>query len=146
MKVTVKKPRDARLKGKIQHYFFLKNDNSSYSKTHVCYPNTNHCLGLIRGGRLRRTADYSYLMEPIAGYSSYLTGLYTKPISIRYSGPFDEVCIDFEPFGIESLTGTPLSGSEFLENPVEELFNRQADPFYERIFVQRDPEATGKSD
>ncbi|MCB1023280.1 MAG: hypothetical protein KDB79_02750, partial [Acidobacteria bacterium] len=101
MRVELIRPRNALLRKYIQYFFFISNSQEDYDKTHICYPNTNYCLGLLKGSRLHRLSDTNFEVVPSTSYRSYLTGIYQKPINVSYQGRFDEVCIDFEPLGLE---------------------------------------------
>ena len=103
-------------------------------KTHISYPNTNYCLGLQKGSKLVRVSDAEYEVLPSGNYRSYLTGIYQKPISIHYRGGFSEVCIDFEPLGLEMLTGVKISDNTFIPDVIEAAFPQYLSEIYDLAF------------
>ena len=138
MLATLVKPQSRFLRRYIQYFFFIYNSDEGYTKTHVCYPNTNYCLGLHKGSRLLRLSETEYNVIPSNNYQSYLTGIYQKPINVRYKGAFEEVCIDFEPLGLEMLTGTRISPNVFLENALSLAFPRLQSEIYSAAFSDAD--------
>ena len=139
MKVKLIKPTNKFLRQFIQYFFFIKNDDEKYNKTHVCYPNTNYCLGLHKGNRLVKLSDTDYKVLPSNNYHSYLTGIYQKPINVHYEGSFSEVCIDFEPLGLEVLTGEKVSTSVFVGDVIELAFPQYRSTIYDLAFGNENP-------
>ncbi len=139
MKTIVIYPQSTALRKYVQYFLFIRNEDPSYDNKHVCYPNTNSCIGLHKGNRLIETRSGYYQMDKVSGYSSYLTGIYKTPITIHARGVFDEVCIDFEPLGLEQLTGVKLSNYPFLNNVVEDALHHQWKGIQETVFSYPDP-------
>lgn len=127
-------PQNDFLKRFVKYFLFQKNTDPNYNKKHISYPNTNHCIGLFKGSRLVQITDYLYNVEPFEGYHSYLTGLYDKPVSFSFKGEFDEICIDFEPLGIEMLTGYKISHLKFINHIIEEVFDKLWSDIYPSVF------------
>ena len=134
MKVELIRPKNELLRQFIQYFFFIKNDDEKYDKTHVCYPNTNYCLGLHKGNKLVKLSETDYKVLPSKNYQSYLTGIYQKPINVHYQGSFSEVCIDFEPMGLEMLTGVKISNNVFVQDAIELAFPNYKSKIYDLAF------------
>jgi len=81
MKTIVIYPKNRLLKKYIKYFLFIQNSDSKYTKKHVCYPNTNHCLGLHKGNKLIKVSEDEYSIIKSSGYHSYLTGIYSRPIT-----------------------------------------------------------------
>ncbi len=140
MKVELIRPKSNFLRQFIQYFFFIKNDDEKYNKTHICYPNTNYCLGLHKGKKKAQFSDTDYKVLPSSNYQSYLTGIYQKPINVHYQGKFSEVCIDFEPLGLEMLTGVKISDKVFLQDVIELAFPKSFSGIYESAFSNKKPQ------
>lgn len=134
MKVELIRPKSEFLRQFIQYFFFIKNNDEKYNKTHICYPNTNYCLGLHKGNKTVKLSDNNYKVSPANNYQSYLTGIYQKPINVHYKGIFNEVCIDFEPLGLEMLTGIKISDNVFVQDVVELAFPQYKSVIYDLAF------------
>ena len=134
MKVELIKPKNEFLRQFIQYFFFIKNDDEKYNKTHICYPNTNYCLGLHKGKKTVQISETDYKVLPSKRYESYLTGIYQKPINVHYQGRFSEVCIDFEPLGLEMLTGIQVSNNVFVQDIIELAFPQYKSKIYDSAF------------
>ncbi len=139
MKTTLIVPQNQLLRKFIQYFFFITNDDKNYDKTHICYPNTNYCLGLHKGNKLTRLSDSDYKVLPSDNYESYLTGIYQKPIKVRYKGAFREVCIDFEPLGLEMLTGVMVSHKVFIQDVIDVALPRYRSRIFDLAFGNDDP-------
>jgi len=139
MQTTVVFPKHPLLHSYIQYFLFIKNDDPDYSKIHICYPNTNYCLGLHKGNRLVPFSDHQFMLAPSPNFHSYLTGIYRTPITIQSSGVFDEVCIEFEPMGLEMLTGLPFSEVHFLSEPVQQFSPTQQNELFRAAFEKKTP-------
>jgi AraC-like DNA-binding protein len=139
MKATLIQPNNKFLRQFIQYFFFIKNDSENYSKIHISYPNTNYCLGLYKGNKIVKISETEYEVLPSDNYRSYLTGIYQKPIQIHYQGSFNEVCIEFEPLGLEMLTGVELSNNIFVEDIIELAFPKSHFNLYDPAFRSNDP-------
>lgn len=139
MQTTVIFPKHPLLRSYIQYFLFIKNEDPEYSKIHICYPNTNHCLGLHKGNRLSALSGHQFRIMPSPNDHSYLTGIYRTPIAIQSSGVFDEVCIEFEPMGLEMLTGLPFSNVRFLTEPAQQLPPAQQDGLFRAAFNEKKP-------
>lgn len=140
MQATIVYPKHKLIKQYIQYFLFIKNDDPHYRKCHICFPNTNSCIGLHKGNKLLPVSETDYSLVSAPGYHSYLTGIYQKPLSIHSSGPFNEVCIDFEPLGIEMLTGQKMSIFTFLDEVIESVFPNHWQAIYEAAFAAGNPQ------
>lgn len=140
MKVKLVKPRSKFLRQFIQYFFFIKCEDEKYQKTHISYPNTNYCLGLHKSNKLIKSSDTSYQIFFSNDYQSYLTGIYQKPISLHYQGKFNEVCIEFEPMGLEILTEIKMSDNVFMQDAVEQAFPKSYSKLYDLAFSSRNPD------
>lgn len=134
METTIIYPKSNFLKSYIKYFLFIKNDNPNYNQKHISYPNTNHCLGLYKKSKLIETSKYEYAVVESNNYHSYITGIYKKPLTFHFSGIFDEICIDFEPLGIEFLTGYKVSDTKFLNSVIENLFHSNWQGIYSEAF------------
>ena len=75
MKTKIVYPKNSLLKEVIQYFLFItKNDDEII--TQLCYPNTNHCLSIIKGGEMMEVNKNEYHILPSTKNSSYLTGIY----------------------------------------------------------------------
>lgn len=139
MNTTIVYPTNKEIKKYIKYFFFIKNDDENYCNKHISYPNTNHCLGLLKNSQLIGTSDDDYTVSTKEGYHSYLTGIYTRPIRFNYSGVFDEICIDFEPLGLECFTNCQVSNIRFINSAIENLFSIAWHNIYHIAFKFDDP-------
>ena len=139
MVTTIIKPKSDFLSQFIQYFFFIKSEDENYDKTHISYPNTNYCLGLNKGNKLEKISDTEYKVLPSNNYQSYLTGIYQKPIHLQYKGSFNEVCVEFEPMGLEMLTGVKISSNIFVQDAVELAFPKWHSELYEIAFSSNNP-------
>lgn len=139
MNTTIIYPKNKEIRKYIKYFLFIKNDNGNYCNKHISYPNTNHCVGLLKNSQLTETSDDDYTVSTKEGFHSYLTGIYTKPISFNYSGVFDEICIDFEPLGLECFTNCQVSNIRFINSAIENLFSKAWHNIYHIAFKFDDP-------
>ena len=131
MKTKIFYPKNTLLKELIQYFLFItKSDNEIISQ--LCYPNTNHCLSLIKGGKMVELNTNEYNILPSSKNSSYLTGIYKKPIKITTEQPYQELCINFNPMGMEAVFGENLSHNIFKNNVLEQ--NKNWEPLFEIAF------------
>lgn len=131
MKTKIVYPKNSLIKELIQYFLFItKNDNDSISQ--LCYPNTNHCLSLIKGGEMFELKANEYSILPSQKNSSYLTGIYKQPIKIITKQPYQELCINFNPMGLEAIFGVNLSQYIFKNNILSE--NKNWTPLFEIVF------------
>ncbi len=131
MKTKIVYPKNPLLKKFIQYFLFLtKGDNEMVSQ--LCYPNTNHCLSLIKGGEMIALNANEYRILPSTRNSSYLTGIYKEPIKIIAKQPYQELCINFNPLGLEAIFGEQLSQNIFKNNVLSE--NKNWNPLFEIVF------------
>lgn len=134
MNIQSIKPTSKVLKRYIKYFLFMTSEDISYNYTHTSFPNTNVCLGLFEGNRLIETSSHNYTVCKSNNYGSYLTGMYHKPITFQYNGKFSEVCIDFEPLGLEVISGQKLSSHLFLNGVIEATMSKQWEGLYKRAF------------
>ncbi|QZK89304.1 helix-turn-helix transcriptional regulator [Flavobacterium sp. CHNK8] len=131
MKTKIVYPKNPLLKKFIQYFLFLtKGDTEMVSQ--LCYPNTNHCLSLIKGGEMIALNANEYSILPSTRNSSYLTGIYKEPIKIIAKQPYQELCINFNPLGLEAIFGEQLSQNIFKNNILSE--NKNWNPLFEIVF------------
>jgi AraC-like DNA-binding protein len=131
MKTKIFYPKNPLLKEFIQYFLFItKSDNKIISQ--LCYPNTNHCLSLIRGGKMVELNTNEYSISPSTKNSSYLTGIYKQPITITTKHAYQELCINFNPMGLEAIFGEKLSQKIFKNNVLDE--NKNWTPLFETAF------------
>ncbi len=139
MNTTIVYPKNNEIRKYIKYFLFIKDNDTNYCKNHISYPNTNHCLGLLKNSRLIEESDCNFQVSNKEGYHSYLTGIYTKPISFSYSGIFDEICIDFEPLGLEYLANCEVSNLRFFNSVIENLFSKAWHDIYNVAFMVDNP-------
>ena len=131
MKTKIVYPKNPILKEFIQYFLFItKSDNEMISQ--LCYPNTNHCLSIIKGGEMVELNTNEYTVLSSSKNSSYLTGIYKQPIKITTKQPYQELCINFNPMGLEAIFGENLSQYIFKNNVLSEKINWS--PLYEIAF------------
>lgn len=131
MRTRIIYPKNPLLKELIQYFLFIsKNDNEIVSQ--LCYPNTNHCLSLIKGGKIVELNTNEYSISPSLKNSSYLTGIYKQPIKIITKQPYQELCINFNPMGLEAVFGENLSQIIFKNNVLSK--NKSWEPIFEIVF------------
>ncbi len=141
MKANLVIPKNKLLQKFIQYFFFIENADKTYENTFVCYPNTNYCLGLHRGNEVIKLSDSEYKVAISNNFHSYLSGIYQKPMSINYSGKFRGVWINFEPLGLEMLSGEKVSDNTFSMDVIEELFPNKWLEIYDLAFENENPNA-----
>ncbi len=144
MKTTIIYPKSEVLKKYIQYFLFLKNEDPNYQREHICFPNTNYCLGLHKGNRLAAVTNSRYSLLPSLGFHSYLTGIYQSPIYIQAKGVFDEVCIDFEPLGIDVLSGQTVSTYTYYDEVLPYLFPKNFKRIFHLAFSHPSPKQRAK--
>lgn len=137
MKTKVIYPKNPILKKYIKYFLFINSDNPNYKNSHISYPNTNHCLGLQKNSKLICTSNGEYDIVSSNDYHSYLTGIYSRPVTFNFFGKFDEICIDFEPLGIEEITGYKVSHFKFLNSVLETIFSKDWQHIYEVAFEDK---------
>lgn len=131
MKTKIVYPKNPLLKEIIQYFLFIsKSDNEII--TQLCYPNTNHCLSLVKGGEMVELNTNEYGILPSLKNSSYLTGIYKQPIKITTNQPYQELCINFNPMGLEAIFGENLSQNIFKNKVLSE--NKNWTPLFEIVF------------
>jgi len=145
LNTTIIYPESQTLKKYIKYFLFISNQNPSYSKEHISFPNTNHCLGLHKGNKVLTNSEGIYHLERSNTYHSYITGIYYNPISFKMSGVFDEICIDFEPLGLEFFGNDKISVHKFLNNAIETVFPQNWQAIYDVAFRYNTPEERAKS-
>jgi|GEM_PF-4039722 len=136
MKAQVIRPTNKVLKRYIKYFLFMESEDFSYNNLHTSFPNTNVCLGLFKGNRLIETSDHHYTVSESKNFSSYLTGIYHKPTTFRYNGKFSEVCIDFEPLGLDVISGHKLSKHLFLNEVIETIMSKHWGDLYKFAFTE----------
>lgn len=116
-------------------HFFLFIEKNDYTKTsQVCYPNTNHCLSLMKHSEICKIDEHNYKITPSNFNTSYLTGIYKNPINITVGHPYKELCINFNPLGLEKVFGTKLSSFIFENNPLSNIENTKWQILFEIVF------------
>ncbi|VXB59534.1 conserved hypothetical protein [Flavobacterium sp. 9AF] len=131
MQTKIFYPRNPLVRECIQYFLFItKNDNEYISQ--LCYPNTNHCLGLIKKGQIVAVNHSEYHILSSTKNSSYLTGIYKEPIKIIANQPYQELCINFNPMGLEVFFGEGFSKNIF-QNDILNT-NKNWDSLYEIVF------------
>lgn len=136
MTAQITYPQDPTLRKIIQYFIFIKKEsNDAISQT--CYPNTNHCLSLMRGSRLVRTSEVHYTVTRAAQNTSYVTGIYQTPIVISSNIAYEEVCINFNPLGLEAVFHAGMSSHEFKDNVLASVSSSHAHALDEIAFSQQ---------
>jgi AraC-like DNA-binding protein len=131
MQTKIVYPKNPLLKEFIQYFLFItKSDSKVISQ--LCYPNANHCLSLIKGGEMVELNTNEYSILPSTKNSSYLTGIYKQPIRITTKQPYQELCVNFKPMGLEAIFGEKLSQNIFKNNVLNE--NKNWTPLFEIVF------------
>lgn len=133
MKVKIVHPKHPLLKEIIQYFLFIEKSNHD-DISQICYPNTNHCLSLMQGSKIHKINDYNYTITESKNNSSYLTGIYQHPISITSTIFYKELCINFNPLGLETLFGKKLSSYIFKNDVLKNLENSNWETLFEIVF------------
>ncbi len=109
-------PKDVCVQSFVERYLILNSKDKLTSYT--CYPNTNHCLGVIRNHAINWCPENSSKnkIELIANSkpTHYTTGIYNKPMEFIINGAYKEICIDIKPLGL-SLFGINNEKSSIVE-------------------------------
>ena len=138
MKSNLITPKNSLLRKYIQYFFFVESDSADYETSLACYPNTNHCLGIHKGSQLEKESDFNFQILPHDNYHSYLSGIYQKPMSVNYAGIFKGLWINFEPMGLEMLSGEKVSENLFLQNVIETVFPKNWTEIYDLAFCSKE--------
>ncbi len=133
MKTQITYPKHSILKKLIQYFIFIEKEDYNLT-SQVCYPNTNHCLSFTKASQLIQTNNCDYTIIPSEENSSYVTGIYKKPIIISAKMPYKEVCINFNPLGLESIFNHNISSFEFKGNVLKNVHKSYREVLYEIIF------------
>lgn len=144
METTLVIPKNTLLKKYIQYFFFVENDSPEYDTSLACYPNTNYCLGIHKGSKLEKSSDLNFEVLPHNDYHSYLSGIYQKPMSVHYAGIFKGLWINFEPLGLEMLSGEKVSANLFLQNAIETILPKNWKNIYDLAFSSKNPKVCAK--
>ncbi len=132
-------PKNVELRKYIQYFLINYSSDKTYDKVHISYPNTNHCLGLLKGQKLERLRVNEYTFKSLNGFSSYWTGLYESPMHKHMHGEVTEICINFEPGGFELFSKTPLSASIFEGDVIEDCLSPEWKTMYQYLNSVDDP-------
>lgn len=128
MKTSILYPQNEILKNFIQYFLFIEKEE--YGRiSQICYPNTNHCLSLMKSSQIYKFSESNYQILSSEIHSSYLTGIYKFPINICADIPYKELCINFNPLGLEAFFGEKLSSIIFKKNPLNFF-----DPSWKSLF------------
>ncbi len=141
MKATLVVPKNPLAKKFIQYFFFIENKDIGCSKSFVCYPNTNYCLGIHKGNKVEKCSDSNFTVLPHNNFHSYLSGIYQKPMNVDYSGIFSGLWINFEPMGLEMLSGEKVSENLFIQDAIESVLPQKWSQIYDLAFCDSNPYA-----
>ncbi len=144
MKTTLITPKSSILKKFIQYFCFVENVDEKYDKSVVCYPNTNYCLGIHKGNKVVRLSDLKYKLASHNNFHSYLTGIYQTPMHLHYSGAFSGVWINFEPLGLEMLSGRKISENLFIQDAIETSLPQNWQTMYDVAFSTNNPHSNAE--
>lgn len=139
MRSTLIVPKSSVLRKYIQYFFFIENQNAQYKKSFACFPNTNHCLGIHKGNRIEKLSDSEFEVLPHNNFHSYLSGIYQKPMTVDYKGAFNGIWINFEPLGLEMLSGTKASENLFVQDAIETILPKSWNRIYDLAFDNSNP-------
>ncbi len=139
MNVRIHIPKSESLQLYVQFFLFIKHSGVGPNRQ-ICYPNTNHCLGLLSRSEIKSLGAGAFRILPSEANTSYLTGIYNKPISITADLPYNEVCINFTPLGLDVLCGKKVSGQKFKSRIIEEVLGNKWSDLYQMAFSSRDEE------
>lgn len=117
MNIKVLAPENELIKQLIVRYIVLEYNQDGCIQF-TCYPNNNHCLGIMLNKQLKSIHNSVYSFTNSRQSAHYITGLYTKPIQFRVKGPYRELCIDFKPLSFHSFGMTEFSSLGFKMNPL----------------------------
>lgn len=144
MKTTLVTPKSPLLRKFIQYFSFVENRDDEYSKSSTCYPNTNFCLGIYKGSTVVESSDHHFQVLPYNNFNSYLSGIYQKPMNVHYMGAFRGLWLNFEPLGLEMLSGKKVSEDLFIHNAIETLLPKNWSKLYELAFSNKNPHSCAK--
>jgi len=133
-------PKNQIIKKHIKYILFIGNSECFNDHSLTVFPNLNHCLGLLQHSELNVINHSNLQIKPSnKEFHSYLTGIYHHPITFKYEGKIDEICIEFEPNGIEKLFGINASRHVFVNNVIENLLNLKFKELYNVAFNYKKP-------
>lgn len=104
---------------------------------YTCYPNVNHCLGIVKNHSIRinnnqkKNDKIEFLKNNIPTH--YTTGIYDKPMEFVVKGPYQEICIDIKPLGL-SILGINNENSSVIDiEPFNHVNKKMVNKLYEII-------------
>ena len=140
---TIYKIQSTRLRPYVEYILFNQAAQVQQSQIVTSLPNTNICLGILKGHELVQEGKQQKL-KAYPSISAYLSALYTKPHHFLLEGAFDEICIDFTLAGYHHFFKTPLSTYVLGEPILTENFGKPVIPFFEAIFELQDLNLRGQ--
>ena len=133
LKTQITYPKNPILKKIVQYFIFIKKEDTSFV-SQFCYPNTNHCLSLMKKSHIVKKNDSIYEIISSEDNNNYLTGIYKKPIIIASEIPYQELCINFNPLGLECVFGINMSFFSFNNNTLDIVDPSIKKTLYEIVF------------
>ena len=88
----------------------------------------------MKGSQLIKNDENNYTVIQSKDNTSYVTGIYKRPIVITSEIPYQELCINFNPMGLECLFTHNISAFEFKKNVLDYINPIIRNNLYE-IFV-----------
>lgn len=118
-------------------YILYNQNHSDHPVTLTSYPNTNICVGLIKGYRLVNNHGV-YEPEPYDGIFAYVNGLHDQPHRFTMASRWDEICIDFNPSSYLDFFTMPGYPQIMETHLFEQLFSPKEQKQWELIFEGSD--------
>jgi len=118
----------------IDYFLFLENESGQgFYKT---FPNTNICLAFYKSNSVQwdKTRNFCDITESDQTGVNKLFAFHRRPFSVAYSGKVEQVCILFKMETISFFTHTPIHEIDKEDDPVRQLFGKDARSFIEQLF------------
>lgn len=131
MNISTFTPKNVNVKTIVDRYILMESKESS--QVFTCFPNTNHCLGIVLNKKIKSIKNGCVNLEPSNRHTHYISGIYTKPLRFRVSGVYTELCIDFKPLAFESMGLPSYFHGDFLIEPLIKTNKKLIDKLYELV-------------
>ena len=116
MNVICLTPKHPITKTVVERYLVLSSNQPQTSFN--CFPNSNHCLGVIKSKNIGRKTKSHVEFNNDSKSTHYISGIYSRPFRFEIKGPYKEICIDIRPLGLETMGLAHASKESFLVEPL----------------------------
>ncbi len=131
------KPKNDILKQVIEYFLFIQYDAQNSTKKYTTFPNNNSCLALYKSNHVhwdRKLNTCSIVDSNDASIQSKLYAWHNMPFKVSIAGQLDQVCIVFSNTGLSQFTKKPLNSMSIVDDPFNEIFEREGRLFRQRLF------------